>query len=82
MIKIIINIFFLLFATVAFSSVIYKQAPIQQQLELDQKNTCEQDLGYYKKKLKEHPNNPYYKFKTYKLKNRCVKYTDTPDIDR
>lgn len=82
MIKIIINIFFLLFATVAFSSGMYKQTPIQQQLELDQKNTCEQDLDYYKWQLKEHPNNPYYKFKVYKLKNRCVKYTDTPDIGK
>ena len=49
-----------------------QQLPIQQQIQIEEKSSCDRDLEYLEKEMKAHPNDEkYFRFKLEKLQKRC-----------
>lgn len=73
MTKILISIFLSLFISMASGGTMYNQEPIQERLKKEQRSECKQKIEYYRERLREYPNNTYYKFLLKKWLDRCEK---------
>lgn len=71
LIKILFLSIILCGAAQAMNAKEYEVPSVQQQLDLREATECEQKVMKYRKKLKDHPKSPYYKFMFNLWYKRC-----------